>query len=78
MGSKRIDNLTSIQMTNIKSIEQSNVLYRQNEIKQKDIRHESDLVEQKRIKAQHMDMEEKRIEMNRRMNRAGQNVDRMA
>lgn len=78
MGSKRIDNLAPIQMTNIKSIEQSNVLYRQNEIKRKDIRHESDLVEQKRIKAQHMDMEEKRIEMNRRMNRAGQNVDRMA
>lgn len=78
MGSKRIDNLTPIQMTNIKSIEHSNVLYRQNEIKQKDIQHESDLVEQKRIKAQHMDMEEKRIEMNRRMNRAGQNVDRMA
>ena len=78
MGSKRIDNLAPIQMTNIKSIEQSNVLYRQNEIKQKDIRHENDLVEQNRIKAQRIDTEQKRIEMNRRMNRAGQNVDRMA
>jgi DNA-binding protein H-NS len=48
------------------------------EIKKQDNRHAEILAEQQRVAARKKDTEEKRIEMNRRMNRPGQNVDRMA
>lgn len=53
-------------------------LYRQMEIKKLDKRHEELIQEERRVKERLKDNEEKRVEMNRRMNRPGQNVDRMA
>jgi len=53
-------------------------IYRQLEIKKLDKRHEELRIEEQRVKLNLKDNEEKRIEMNRRMNRPGQNVDRMA
>jgi len=43
-----------------------------------DRRHAEMLQQQRHAKEVQKDTEEKRIEMNRRMNRPGQNVDRMA
>jgi hypothetical protein len=53
-------------------------IYRQLEIKKLDKRHEELRLEERRVKANLKANEEARIEMNRRMNRPGQNVDRMA
>jgi hypothetical protein len=53
-------------------------IYRQLEIKKLDKRHEELRVEEQRVKLNLKDNEEKRIEMNRRMNRPGQNVDKIA
>ena len=53
-------------------------IYRQQEIKKLDKRHEELRQEEQRVKANLKDNEEKRIEMNRRMNRPGQNIDKMA
>jgi hypothetical protein len=53
-------------------------IYRQLEIKKLDKRHEELRLEEQRVKLNLKDNEEKRIEMNRRMNRPGQNIDRMA
>jgi hypothetical protein len=53
-------------------------IYRQLEIKKLDKRHEELRLEEQRVRLNLKDNEEKRIEMNRRMNRPGQNVDRMA
>jgi hypothetical protein len=53
-------------------------IYRQTEVKKLDKRHEEQVQEERRVKECREDNEEKRIEMNRRMNRPGQNVDRMA
>jgi hypothetical protein len=53
-------------------------MYRQMEIKKLDKRHEELIQEERRVKLNLRDTEQKRIEMNRRMNRPGQNVDRMA
>ena len=53
-------------------------IYRQMEIKKLDKRHEDLRLEEQRVKLNLRDTEQKRIEMNRRMNRPGQNVDRMA
>jgi hypothetical protein len=53
-------------------------MYRQLEIKKLDKRHEELRVEEQRVKLNLKDNEEKRIEMNRRMNRPGQNVDKIA
>ena len=55
-----------------------NEIYRYNEIKKTDIRLEQQRVDERRIKYQKEVEEQKRIEINRRMNRPGQNVDRMA
>ena len=55
-----------------------NEIYRYNEIKKADIRLEQQRVDERRIKYQKEVEEQKRIEINRRMNRPGQNVDRMA
>jgi hypothetical protein len=66
-------------MTEISRVTAQNAeLYRQTEIKKLDKRHEELRLEERRVKANLKANEEARIEMNRRMNRAGQNVDRMA
>jgi hypothetical protein len=43
-----------------------------------DQRHEELRLEAQRVNENQVENERKRIEMNRRMNRAGQNVDKMA
>ena len=53
-------------------------MYRQLDIKKLDKRHEELRLEEQRVRLNLKANEEARIEMNRRMNRAGQNVDRMA
>jgi hypothetical protein len=53
-------------------------IYRQMEIKKLDHRHEELRLEALRVKERLKDNEDKRIEMNRQMNRPGQNIDRMA
>ena len=52
-------------------------IYRQLEIKKLDRRHEELRLEALRVKERLKDNEDKRIEMNRQMNRPGQNIDRM-
>lgn len=52
-------------------------LFQQSEIKKMDRRHEDLVLEERRIKYEKEINEQKRIEMNRRMNRNGQNIDRM-
>jgi hypothetical protein len=53
-------------------------IQKQLEIKKLDKRHEELRIEEQRVKLNLKDNEEKRVEMNRRMNRPGQNIDRMA
>jgi len=65
-------------MTVSRVSEQNAEIYRQLEIKKLDKRHEQLRLEEQRVKLNLKDNEEKRIEMNRRMNRPGQNIDRMA
>jgi hypothetical protein len=57
---------------------QSDEIYKQVEIRKECNRMEERRLEEIRVLAQHKHEEEKRIEMNRYMNRAGQNVDKMA
>ena len=56
----------------------NNELYRLQEIHNLDQRHAERVQDEARVKHQHEVDEAKRIEMNRRLNRPGQNVDRMA
>ena len=56
----------------------NNTLIRQLEIRTMENRHNAEMVQDKRTKDIQVDTEQKRVEMNRRMNRPGQNVDRMA
>jgi len=66
-------------MTEVSRVTAQNAeVYRQMEIKKVDRRHEELRLEEQRVKADAKVDEQARIEMNRRMNRAGQNVDRMA
>ena len=66
-------------MTEISRVSAQNAeVYRQMEVKNLDKRHEEIRVEERRVQADTKADEQARIEMNRRMNRAGQNVDRMA
>jgi hypothetical protein len=58
--------------------EQNAEIYRQMELKKLDRRHEELRLEAERVKERIKDLEDKRIEMNRQMNRAGQNVDKLA
>jgi len=58
--------------------QQSIEIYQKNLYKQADIRHEQRILEERRNKQNCKIAEEQRIEMNRRMNRNGQNVDKMA
>lgn len=64
---------------NVNKVSQYNSeIYRTMSVKNLDKRHEEIRLEEQRVKERLKDNEEKRIEMNRQMNRAGQNVDRMA
>ena len=66
-------------MTEVSRVTAQNAeMYRQMEIKKLDQRHEALRVEEQRVRLNLKANEEARIEMNRRMNRPGQNVDRMA
>lgn len=65
-------------MTVSRVAEQNAEIYRQTEIKKLDKRQEQLRLEERRIKYEKEINEQKRIEMNRQMNRPGQNVDRMA
>jgi hypothetical protein len=66
-------------MTDISRVTAQNAeIYRQLEIKKLDKRHEELRVEEMRVKLNLKDNEEARIEMNRRMNRPGQNIDKIA
>jgi len=56
----------------------NNELYRLQEIHNRDQRHAERVQDEARVKHQHEVSEAKRIEMNRRLNRPGQNVDRLA
>ena len=63
----------------INSVTEYNLrMYQQAEIRKIDRRHEELRLEERRISQNIKITEEARIEMNRRMNRSGQNVDRMA
>ena len=65
-------------MTVSRITDYNNEMYRQMSINNLDKRHEELRIEEQRIKLDLKANEEARIEMNRRMNRPGQNVDRMA
>jgi len=66
-------------MTEVSRVTAQNAeVYRHMEIKKVDRRHEELRLEERRVQADAKVDEQARIEMNRRMNRAGQNVDRMA
>jgi len=66
-------------MTDISRVTAQNAeMYRQLEIKKLDKRHEELRVEEQRVKLNIRANEEARLDMNRRMNRPGQHVDRMA
>jgi len=58
--------------------QQSIEIYSKNLAKQADIRHEQRILEERRNKENSTIAEQKRIEMNRQMNRSGQNVDKLA
>ena len=58
--------------------EQTAEMYRHLEIKKLDRRLEELRLDAERVKERIKDSEDKRLEMNRQMNRAGQNIDRMA
>ena len=66
-------------MTEVSRVSMQNAeIYQQMEIKKLDRRHEELRLEAMRVKERLKDNEDKRIEMNRQMNRPGQNIDRMA
>ena len=58
--------------------QQSIEIYNKNLTKQADARHEQRILEERRNKENSTIDEQKRIEMNCRMNRSGQNVDKLA
>lgn len=55
-----------------------NEIYRYNEVKKTETRQEQRRVEERLVKYNKQVEEQKRIELNRYMNRPGQNIDRMA
>ena len=66
-------------MTEVSRVTAQNAeVYRQMEVKKVDKRHDELRLEERRVQADTKVDEQAEIEMNRRMNRAGQNVDRMA
>ena len=58
--------------------DRNNEMFRQLSINNLDKRHEALRIEEMRVKENLKYTEEKRIEMNRQMNRAGQNIDKLA
>ena len=58
--------------------QQSIEIYNKNLAKQADVRHEQRILEERRNKENSTIEEQKRMEMNRQMNRSGQNVDKLA
>jgi hypothetical protein len=66
-------------MTEVSRVSQQSIeIYNKNLVKQADIRHQEKILEERRAKQCKEIAEQKRIEMNRQMNRPGQNVDKMA
>jgi hypothetical protein len=65
-------------MTVSRVAEQNAEIYQKIEIKKLDKRHEELRLEERRVKERLENNEQKRIELNRQLNRPGQNVDRMA
>ena len=65
-------------MTITKIADQNNVLYRQMTVNNLEKRHEVLRIEEMRVREALKNNEAKRMEMNRQMNRAGQNVDKLA
>jgi hypothetical protein len=65
-------------MTVSRVAEQNAEIYQKIEIKKLDKRREELRLEERRVKERLDINEQKRIEMNRQLNRSGQNVDRMA
>jgi len=58
--------------------DQNNVLYRQMTVNNLEKRHEALRIEEMRVREALKNNEDKRVEMNRQMNRAGQNIDKLA
>lgn len=58
--------------------QQSMEIYHKNLNKRADIRHEQRILEERKASENSKIAEEKRIEMNRQMNRNGQNIDKLA
>ena len=58
--------------------QQSIEIYNRNLAKQADTRHSERILEERRNKENSTIEEQKRMEMNRQMNRNGQNVDKLA
>jgi len=58
--------------------DRNNEMFRQLSINNLDKRHEALRIEEMRVREGIKCMEEKRVEMNRQMNRAGQNIDKLA
>ena len=66
-------------MTEISRVSAQNAeIQKQIEIKKLDKRHEELRIEEQRVKLNLKANEEARIDMNRRMNRPGQNIDKIA
>lgn len=65
-------------MTVSRITEYNNEMYRQMSINNLDKRHEALRIEELRVREDLKANEAKRMEINRQMNRPGQNVDRMA
>ena len=65
-------------MTVSRITEYNNEMYRQMSINNLDKRHEAQRIEELRAREDLKANEAKRVEINRQMNRPGQNVDRMA
>ena len=59
-------------------IDQNNVLYRQMTVNNLEKRHEALRIEEMRVREALKNNEAKRVEMNRQMNRSGQNIDKLA
>jgi len=58
--------------------DRNNEMYRQLSINNLDKRHEALRIEEMRVRERIKYTEEKRVELNRQMNRAGQNIDKLA
>ena len=58
--------------------DQNNVLYRQMTVNNLEKRHEALRIEEMQVREALKNKEAKRVEMNRQMNRSGQNIDKHA